>query len=432
MQPSIISPVPTILFSGGSVTIKARYNSETGAPMQQCGVGVATKKTTVAGTVSVDGEVITGVVQIIDIEQADGDWRIGDDLSVVVRTMENGSWSETRFTAKTCGEPDVVLTSGHETLSSFPHAVTWDYGDGDGFWQCGWKLTVSGSRLMGEVSISSYTNAQEAIIDGSEIAYAADVGGALPTLDCVLEVISTSGASRKTRFRLSVSGGPAKPNIAASVDDGRLLIESTEPFQLYAIGSQPTRAAYSDSGVLLFDLPDASTRLFAVTLDESKIGRGDELFFSGPLGGYIDYTLDGGKRRLDVGWEGKESALFSSDVELVHFAGRRYPVSYTRDATGSFSLSCVLDDGEDAVSVCESIKGLEAVYRPQFGGVFRIVVNDASSSIGDDDGIPSVSLSVNIVDGSPYALIYDDPWFEDVLLYPGDRTYPGDSTYPRR
>lgn len=430
MQPTIISPVPTLLFSGGSVVVVARYNSGSGAPMQKCEIGVFTGRSSVACPTTVDGENFTGTAIVRDIEQADENWSVGCDLTVIARTMEGGKWSETRFTAKTCGDPGVVLTSGNTSLAAFPHAITWDYADVDGFWQCGWVLRISGSRILGDVELKSYTNDQKALINGAEIAYAADFGGTLESLDCTLEVLSTSGAVRKMHFTLPVSGDPVEPVISSFPDDGRLLIESSAPFQLYALGDFSGRAAYSYSGQLLFDLPDSKTRLVAVTLDGARIGRGDELSFSGDFCGYLDYTINGRKRRFDVGWDGGESSAFSSSVELVHFAGRKYPVAYTRDASGSFSVSCAVESNDDAVSIARSLDGVEAVFRPQWGGLHRVVIDKASSSIGDS--YQSISISCNVVDGSPYSLLYDDPFFEDILLYPGANTFPGKNTYPRR
>lgn len=432
MQPTILSPVPFILFSGGSVYIVARYNSGTGAPMQKCEIGVATGKVSLACSVVVDGETFSGSAAIADIVQADTTWSVGHDLTIIARTMEAGKWSETHFSARTCGDPSVSLTSGYTTLSAFPHAVTWDYSDVEGFWQCGWVLRITGSRIMGDVELRSYTNSHEALINGSEIAYAADLDGTVDSLHCSLDVLSTSGAVKTLQFDLVVSGNPKKPAITNRPDGGRLLVESSLPFQLFALGDNPQRAAYSDSGQLLFSLPDSSTRLVAVTLDEARIGRGDELYFSGEFCGYLDYVLDGGKRRLDVSWDGGESSSFSSSSDLVHFAGRKYPVAYMRDSVGTFNISCSVDDADDAVLIAKSIEGVEAVYRPQCGGLYRVVIDKASSSIGDTDGFQSVAISCNVVDGSPYSLLYDDPFFEDIMLYPGVSVYPGKDTYPRR
>ena len=194
MQPSIISPVPIIVFDGGQVTITAVYHSEHGAPLEDAQIGVATDNTSVAADATVSGETITGIALLQDITQADTTWELGDNLTIIARTKEQGEWSETRYTAKTCGNPTVAITSGGSSIPSFPAEITWSYEDYSGFFQNKFELKLHTS-LMGDVVISEYTSRNSVKLNGDEIAYCAAIEGTEETISAELTVYSTSGLS---------------------------------------------------------------------------------------------------------------------------------------------------------------------------------------------------------------------------------------------
>lgn len=272
MQPSIISPVPIIVFDGGNVTVTAVFHSEYGAPIEDAQIGVATANTTIAATTTISGETITGLVLLQDITQADTSWELGDDLTIVARTKEQSEWSETRYTAQTCGNPTVTVTSGGTSIPSFPHEITWSYEDYAGFFQNKIELKLHTS-LMGDVVIAEYTSRHSIGISGDEIAYAAAIGGTETSISAELTVWSTSGLSKTIDISLSVQENSTAIAAEASLNDGSLLIESNAAFFLYALyAGKCEQCAYTESGTLDFMLPINGADYFLVSTNSSRIG----------------------------------------------------------------------------------------------------------------------------------------------------------------
>lgn len=431
MQPSILSPVPTIAFVGGLLTVEAVYHSGTGAPMQQAEISVSTGRTAVVAATSASGESVTGTVKLSDIVASDAAWSLGNDLTIVAKTMEQGAWSETRYTAPTCGPPSVSIVSGAGKLYGFPQEINWTYGDYPGFYQERWKLTVTGSSLVGKVEIESYSATPSLSLEGPEVAYAAAVGGTAAKLTCVLEVWSTSGISASVSFDLVPTSYAVEAKPSASIADGRMLVECGKPFFLYALSDSFEQCAWSDDGYLNFALPTSGPRWFAVTLGENRIGRADEVHVSGTIGSaYIDYETDGIMKRVDVELDADASQSITSSIDYHTFAGRENPVGYSRGTSRNLSASCTLFNPQQAHEIADEISGAEAVFRAYNGGIWRVVVDSASNSANKARSASgNLSLSMTVVDGSPYALFYGSPFFRDAQLYPGVKTFPSNATW---
>lgn len=431
MQPSIISPVPIIVFDGGNVTITAVYHSEYGAPLEDAQIGVATANTTVAAETTISGETIIGVALLQDITQADTTWELGDDLTITARTKEQGEWSETRYTAQTCGNPTVTITSGGSSIPSFPYELTWSYSDYARFFQNKYELKLHTS-LIGDVVISEYTARHSVQLDGSEIAYCAAVGGTEKTINGELTVYSTSGLSKTIDISLSVQENSTAIAAEASLNDGRLSIESDEAFFLYALyAGKFEQCAYTESGTLDFMLPINGAYYFLVTINSSRIGRADELIVNGSIGGgYFDYAIDGVRKRIAHIYDAKEDLTGSTTVTLNYFAGRLNPVAYLRESNEKLSVGCLVEAPCDMSALVNSLRGVEGVYRSVENGIFRVVVESAANSLHESPEIAgSLTMSLDVVDGSPYGLFYDSPFFKDAQLYPGSTTYPSPNTW---
>lgn len=429
MQPSIISPVPTIVFDSGEVTITAVYHSEYGAPLEDAEIGVRTSTTQVAAETTITGETIVGVVSVDDIETQDSDWSLGDDLTVVARTKEQGEWSVTKYTAKTCGNPTVAIATGGSSIPSFPHQINWTYSDYSGFFQNRYELTMH-TALMGDVVISEYTARHSLEIAGGEIAYAAAIGGTESSISCELTVYSTSGLSKTISFDLSVTGNSTAIDADTSIDDGRLIVDADSAFFLYALDDDCDQCAYSESGYLDFLLPVNGVRYFAVSLNSSRIGRADELTVPDiePCG-YIDYSDNGVLRRLENYLNGSESTSQDVDVDFNYFAGRKNPVAYYRDSSQSLSVGFSVEKGSDIPSLIESLRGVEAVYRSVSGGIYRVIISNVDVDASSGNTPDELSLDLDVVDGSPYKLFYDSPFFKNAQLYPGENTFPSSTTW---
>lgn len=434
MQPTLLSPVPVAVFRDGAVEVKARYNSGTGAPMEACTVGVRTSSTScAASSVEASGEEFGGRVLLDDIQQLDPGWELGDRLTVLARTCEAGEWSETRYDAATCGPPEVSLVEGSGIITGFPHIIAWDYGDFPGWWQCRYELEIRGSRLMGDVTLAGYSSEPMVELSGEEIGFAADFGGTLERLQCTLRVESTSGASATLEFDVKVDGSVEAPEVSASVDDGRLLVESSAPFELFAIKSGGERAAWTKTGSLMFDLPDAASRYCAVTLGSGRIGRADEVPVQ--IGrwpcSYLDYIAGGERKRLELRYNPEESASIAGDSEMVRYAGRANPVRAYVATDVSISASAVAMEPSDLGELQDELRGIEAVYRSGKGGIWRVVVDSVRWARARGRALAGeVELSMTVVDGSPYGLLYDSPVYVDRMLYPGPDVYPGPDLYP--
>lgn len=430
MQPSIISPVPTITFDSGEVTITAVFHSEYGAPMEDAEIGVRTPTTQVLAETTIIGETIIGVASVEDIEAQDSTWSLGEDLTIVAKTKEQGEWSETRYTAKTCGNPTVAIATGGSTIPSFPHQINWTYSDYDGFFQNRYELTMH-TALMGDVVISEYSASHTVEISGDEIAYAAAINGTESTIQCSLTVYSTSGLSKTMEFSLSVTANSSAASVEASLTNGNLAIDSYKAFFLYALYADSCdQCAYSESGYLDFLLPVSGVRYFAVSLNSSRIGRADEITIGTfePCG-YIDYSDNGVLRRLENYLNGSESMKQSIDYEICHFAGRINPVSYYRNSTQSFSVGFSLEKDVNIPSLLETLRGIEAVYRSVNGGIYRVFISDVDSDTTSGNCPNEISLTLEVIDGSPYKMFYDSPFFKNAQLYPGENTFPSPTTW---
>lgn len=439
MQPSIISPVPVITFTNGELVVKAIYHSEYGAPLESAQIGVRTANSSAAATnVEIAGEEFTGTVLLSHIQTNDPDWYVGQDLTVVARTREQGVWSETYFTAKTCAEPSVVIATGGSTVYSFPHEINWTYYDYPGYFQCRYELRLK-TNLMGEVSISKYASDLSVTITGKEIAYAAAINGTEEAISCELEVWSTSGLSKVIEFQLQVSASIPQSHASAVVDDGKMIIENADPFFLYALSHGVcSECAYSESGALMFALPlipPDSVRYFVVVLDESRFGRADEIFPSGWDGvprSYFDYFDNGATKRLELLLDQSDSASIENESSSYVFAGRKDPVVYSRTSNASRDVSCVLMKPVEVDNLLETLRGKEGVYRSSRGDIIRCFVQSVSFSKRTEPGIAGdLSMSLLKVDGSPYRLFYDSPFFTDERLYPGENVFPGPNTFMR-
>lgn len=431
MQPSIISPVPIIVFGGGNVTVTAVFHSEYGAPIEDAQIGVATANTTIAATTTISGETITGLVLLQDITQADTSWELGDDLTIVARTKEQSEWSETRYTAQTCGNPTVTVTSGGTSIPSFPHEITWSYEDYAGFFQNKIELKLHTS-LMGDVVIAEYTSRHSIGISGDEIAYAAAIGGTETSISAELTVWSTSGLSKTIDISLSVQENSTAIAAEASLNDGRLLIESNAAFFLYALyAGKCEQCAYTESGTLDFMLPINGADYFLVSTNSSRIGRADEIAIDRSIGGgYFDYAVDGVRKRIAHIYDVKEDLTGSTSVTLNYFAGRLNPVAYFRDSNEKLSVGCLIEAPCDMSALINSLRGVEGVYRSAENGIFRVVVESAANSLHESPEIAgSLTMSLDVVDSSPYGLFYDSPFFKDAQLYPGSTTYPSPNTW---
>lgn len=435
MQPTLLAPVPVAVFRGGALEIKARYNSGTGAPMEACTVGVRTASVScAAASAEVDGEGFSGTVRLADIQQLDPGWEVGDRLTVVASTREAGEWSETRYDAATCGPPEVSLVEGSGIITGFPHIIAWDYGDFPGWWQCRYELAIRGSRLMGEVSVAGYSSEPMIELTGEEVGFGADFGGTLDALSCTLRVESTSGASAELAFDVAIDGSVEAPEVSASVDDGRLLVESSAPFELFAIGKGGgERAAWTKTGSLMFDLPDAASRYCAVTLGSGRVGRADEVPVQ--IGrfpcSYLDYIAGGERKRLELRYNPEESASMAGDSEMVRYAGRANPVRAFVAMDVAISASAVAMEPLDLGELQDELRGIEAVYRSGKGGIWRVVVDSVRWARARGKALAGeVELSMTVVDGSPYGLLYDSPVYVDRMLYPGPDVYPGPNLYP--
>ena len=430
MQPSIISPVPIITFDNGQVTITAVYHSEYGAPLEDAQIGVATANTTIAATTAISGETITGVALLQDITQADASWELGDDLTIVARTKEQGEWSETRYTAQTCGNPTVAITSGGSSIPSFPYELTWSYSDYAGFFQNKYEFKLHTS-LAGDVVISEYSAEHSVRLEGDEIAYIAAIGGTETTVSAELTVYSTSGLSKTIELKLSVQANATSITPTVTVSDGRMLVECSKAFFLYVLyGTTLTRCAYAESGTLDFLLPINDARYFVVTLNDKRIGRADEI--TAPVSidcGYLDFEDNGVLTRIENLLEGSENHSVDNSVEFSHFAGRTNPVAYFREPEKSIKASCSLF-GRDLDKLIESLRGKECVYRSVRNGIFRVAIESVDYDLYRGRlGGGGLSFDMTVVDGDPYAMFYDSPFFTNAQLYPSATTYPGSNTW---
>lgn len=430
MQPSIISPVPIITFDNGQVTITAVYHSEYGAPLEDAQIGVATSNTTIAAETTILGETITGVALLQDITQADASWELGDDLTIVARTKEQSRWSETRYTAQTCGNPTVTVTSGGTSIPSFPTEITWSYEDYAGFFQNKIELKLHTS-LMGNVVISEYTSRHSISVSGDEIAFAAAIGGTETSISAELTVWSTSGLSNTTDLTLTVQPNSLAFTFDASANDGNMLIEGTSSFFLFCLANNECKqCAYTESGTLDFRLPINNARYFAITLNDKRIGRANEI--TSPIAincGYLDYDDNGVLSRLDNLLDGEENHSLDNSVEFSHFAGRKNPVAYFRETEKTLTARCALF-GRDLDKLAESLRGKEGVYRSVRDGIFRVAIESFEYDLyRGRAGGGEISLKMAVVDGDPYAMFYDSPFFIDAQLYPGADTYPSSTTW---
>jgi hypothetical protein len=436
VQPSILSPVPVITFIDGVVTIKAAYHSQYGAPLEDAQIGVKTSKSSAsAQEVTINGEEFSGTVLLTHIQASDSDFELGDDLTIIARTKEQGEWSETLYTAKTCGEPEVEIASG-SSIPKFPYELNWEYADYDGFFQCRYELRIK-TRLMGSVSIGKYSAEHNATIDGKEIAYAAAISGTEQSLQCELEVWSTSGLSKVISFALSISASLSAGTPTAELEDGKMKIINGSPFFLYALSNNDcVECAYSESGNLIFSLPiipPDTVRYFVVVLDSNRFGRADEIFPTGWDGvprSYFDYYVDGSTRRLELLLDQTDEASIENESNSFNFAGRKDPVVFSRSSTISRSVTCVLRKPVEVDSLLESLRGKEGVYRSSRGDIIRCFVQSVSFTKRNEPGIAGdLSMSLLKVSGSPYRLFYESPFFKDKRLYPGPNVFPGPNTF---
>lgn len=435
MQPVIIAPVPIILFEDGEVEIHARFRSEFGAPLQSATVGIGTESGGLVNcTVSVDGEEIYATGNLADIQFIDEDFSLGDEVRIVVRTKELEQWSETEYKAVSAGNPTVEVVSGHGTLNGFPHTIQWDYSDFDGYFQCEYELKIKGSNLMGEVVISEYSNSNSLSISGKEIAFASSIGGTVEKLECELTVWSTSGLSATASFELDITGSVSAVSPSGVLSDFKLLVNAGKEFFLYAqVDGITQECGYSESGELLFDLPVKGARYFVVTFNDDHLGRADEVTVTveSMHSPHLDFPDDGVKRRITLLLDNESSASLDNSVEYVHYAGRDDPVGYANDATTTMNVSAYLFEPLSLNELLKQFKGREAVYRPSKGGIYRVFVDNLSYTASERYKQISgqVSFSLTRVDGSPYGLFYESPFFKNAQLYPGPYTYPGPNTW---
>lgn len=435
MQPVIIAPVPIILFEDGEVEIHARFRSEFGAPLQQATVGIGTEAGGLVNcTVSVDGEDIYAVGKLADIQFIDEEFKLGDEVIILVRTSELEEWSETEYKAQSAASPTVEVTSGHGTLSGFPHTISWDYSDYEGYFQCQYELRIKGSNLMGEVIINKYSNQSSLTLTGKELAFASSIGGTVEELQCELEVWSTSGLSATTTFDFDISGSATSVSPTGVLSDFKLLVNAGKEFFLYSqIDGITQECGYSESGELLFDLPVKDARYFVVTFNSNHLGRADEVIVTGEAmrSPHLDFPDDGVKRRITLLLDNESSASLDNSVEYVHYAGREDPVAYANDSTTSMNVSAYLFEPLSLNELLRQFKGREAVYRPSKGGIYRVFVDSLSYTASEryKEISGQVSFSLTRVDGSPYGLFYDSPFFTNAQLYPGSDVYPSSNTW---
>jgi hypothetical protein len=68
----------------------------------------------------------------------------------------------------------------------------------------------------------------------------------------------------------------------------------------------------------------------------------------------------------------------------------------------------------------KQFKGREAVYRPSKGGIYRVFVDNLSYTASERYKQISgqVSFSLTRVDGSPYGLFYESPFFKKRAVIP--------------
>lgn len=435
MQPVIIAPVPIVLFENGEVEIHARFRSEFGAPLQDASVGIGTEAGGLAScAVTLDGEEIYATGKLADIQFLDENFILGDEVIVSVRTNELGEWSQTQYKAVSAGDPTVEVVSGFGALNGFPHAISWDYTDFDGYFQCQYELRIKGSNLMGEVVINEYSNQNSLSISGKEIAFASAIGGTVEKLECELKVWSTSGLSASTNFEFEITG--EVPAIAPTgvLSDFKLLVNAGKEFFLYAqVDGVTQECGYSENGELLFDLPVKGARYFVVTFNENHLGRADEVLVTGESmrSPHLDFPDNGVKRRITLLLDNESSASLDNSVEYVHYAGRDDPVGYANDATTTMNVSAYLFEPLSLNELLKQFKGREAVYRPAKGGIYRVFVDNLSYTASERYKQISgqVSLSLTRVDGSPYGLFYDSPFFTNAQLYPGADVYPSSQTW---
>lgn len=434
MQPVIVAPVPIILFANGEVEIHARYRSEFGAPMTDAQVGIGTSAGFANCSVTVEGEEIYAIGKLSDLEFIDETFTVGSEAIIQVRTCELENWSETQYKATTAAEPTVTLASGVGSVSGFPYPLSWSYEDYEGYYQCQYELRITGSNLMGEVVINEYSNASSLTITGKEIAFGAKIGGTNETLHCELEVWSTSGLSTVTEFDLTLSGTVDAATPTGVRQDFKLAVEAGREFFLYAlVDGVAQECGYSSDGYLLFDLPIKDARYFAVTLNSARLGRADEVVITGEKmrSPHIDYPDNGVKKRITLLLENESDMDLSNDVEYVHFAGRSEPVGYYTNSETTMSVSAYLLEPMSVSQLLEQLKGREAVYRPSKGGIHRVFVDKVSYTASERSSQISgrVGLSLTKVDGSPYGLFYESPFFTDAQLYPSATTYPSSETW---
>lgn len=433
MQPSIISPVPIITFDDDSCRITAVYHSQYGAPLEDAQVGVITPNTTIAATsTTVSGETFTGIVSLQDITTADSTWSLGDDLTILARTKEQDEWSETRYTAKTCGNPTVTIVSGGTSIPSFPAEITWSYDDYDGFFQNKFELTLHTS-LMGDVVIAEYTSRHSVRLNGEEIAYGAAIGGTEQSVNAELVVYSTSGLSKTIDLTLVLTPNTTSIVTSASLNEGRLVVDAEEnPFFLYVLyGGKCEQCAYTESGYLDFLLPISGARYFAITLNDSRIGHGNELDVDIDLNaGYLDYSDNGVLKRLDNMLNPSEDHSLSNDVTYTYFAGRTNPVVYFRESEKTLSAAFEVFDA-DIYSIVESLRNIEGVYRSaKSGSIHRVAIDSVDVTVlTGRANVYELDLGMTVIDGSPYKLFYDSPFFQNAQLYPGEDTYPSSTTW---
>lgn len=432
MNPVIISPVPIILFADGVLTVKAAYKSSTGAPMQDASVSFTTANTTLAcDTETVDGEII-GTLSLTSVTVGDSAFTVGDTATITVKTKENGTWSQTSFSAKTATNPTVTIATGGGALTAFPWTLTWNYTDYSGFYQNKWELRIDGV-LFTEASFSKYTIDQEATIDGSLLAYAAALGGLEHEFTCELEVWSTSGLSTVVPFTWTVAASELTTTATAKYTDGKMQVEcDADDFYLFVlVDDELHECAHSENGFLLFSLPTKGSRYFVVVLDEYRIGCATEIFPTGTLRSpRLDYAVDGVKQSLVLLLDNEENFDLTNNVTYEYFLGRTRPVAYIENSSETLNVSAYLKEPFDTKKVLNSLSGVEAVYRPSRGGIYRVCIDSAKFTNQRSYEIAGqLDLSLTAVTGDPYELLYDSPLFEDKQLYPAEDVYPSDSTW---
>lgn len=433
MNPVIMSPVPIILFADGILTVKAAFRSETGAPMQQADIGFQTANTTLACDTKTKDGIIIGTISLDSVAVGDPNFVVGDKATIIVKTQENDTWSQTGFTAQTATNPKVSLATGGGSLTGFPWTITWNYEDFSGFYQNKWELRIKGSNLFGEVKLSEYSIERQATINGDSIAFASEIGGSAQTLECELEVWSTSGLSTLVPFTWEIAESTTTTTASATLTDGKMSVNcSNDSFFLFVLADgKLDECGYTETGTLLFDLPIKGARYFVVTLDENRIGSATELLPTGSLmSPRLDYFIDGIKQSIVLVLNNEESFTLTNSVTYENFLGRSNPVSYFDNATENCTVSAYFKKPFNTKKILTSLHGIEAVFRPSRGGIYRVFVDSASfANERSFDIAGKLDLSLTVVSGNPYDMFYKSPFFKDAQIYPAEDLFPSETTW---